>query len=76
MTEPLDGSAYRAVFQETAFGQQVLEELSAMFYDIESYARNEPHHTSYLEGQRAVMRHIIWKLGQLPDRGEEDDIQA
>lgn len=72
MQQQIDAQAYQAVFVANTTGQKVLEELSARFYDIASYAREDPYHTAYNEGQRNVIRFILAKLAQLPNAGDEE----
>lgn len=55
---------YYYLFQKDAKGVAVFEELCGLFYDIASYTKNDPYHTAYLEGSRAVMKFIINKMAQ------------
>jgi len=56
--------AYWKVFQNDPEGQKVFQELSSLFYDIESYDRGDSYHTAYNEGRRAVLGFIINKMNE------------
>jgi hypothetical protein len=71
MNEQLKPQTYQSVFSVHPAGQKVLEELSARFYDIASYTKNDSHETAFKEGQRSVLRFIIGKLGQI-EAGEQE----
>lgn len=60
------------VFQVNPEGIKVFEYLTSRFYDIQSYYRGDPYHTSFLEGQREVLAFIINQLQKAPIQGEED----
>lgn len=74
MNEPLHSQTYQTAFSAHPAGQKVLEELTARFYDIASYTKNDSHETAFKEGQRSVLRFIIGKLGQIeqPVNGDQE----
>lgn len=68
----LPPEVYWKVFQMDAEGLKIFEELCSLFYDIKSFDPENPHMTSYREGQRSVMQLIIAKLSlsQQPESEE------
>lgn len=73
MTE--QAKLFYETFQNNAAGEKVFQLLCQRFYDISSYQRGDPHHTSYVEGQREVMAFIINQinLSQQEPIGEQED---
>lgn len=61
------------VFQVNPEGIKVFEYLTNRFYDIKSYTRDDPHHTSFLEGQREVLAFVINQIQKANIQGEEND---
>lgn len=63
---------YHWIFAETEGGQRIMNELTKLFFDIQSYTQNDPYHTTFLEGQRSVVRHILLKImnGAKQEQGE------
>jgi hypothetical protein len=51
------------LFQNNLDGQVVLQTLSALFYDRQSFDR-DPYQTAFNEGQRAVVHFILQKISQ------------
>ena len=56
--------AYWAIFSQNPVGHKIFQELSTLFYDVESYSRGDSHHTAYNEGKRAVLGHIINRMNE------------
>lgn len=61
---------FQIVFGEP-LARNVLEHLTAMFYDIDAWDKDNPYHTSYLAGQRSVMKYILRQIAE-PQPREED----
>lgn len=61
---------FMRVFQANPEGELVFQYLCTMFYDIQSYTRNDPYHTAYLEGCREVMAFIINNINKA-EKGEQ-----
>jgi hypothetical protein len=69
---------YYDLFQQNLDGQAILIELSAVFYDRQSFDK-DPYQTAFNEGQRAVVHYILQKISQgqqqfspeIPDMEEE-----
>ena len=49
---------YRITFASKE-GERVLADLQSAYYHRGSYSKNDPHETSYREGQRSVIIRII-----------------
>ena len=49
---------YRITFSSKE-GERVLADIQSAYYHRGSYSKNDPHETSYREGQRSVIIRII-----------------
>lgn len=58
-----DPQLYTYLFNTDA-GQKVLEDLTARFYHIQSFVQDNPHMTSFNEGQRFVLGFIQNRIAQ------------
>jgi len=56
--------AYWKIFQMDTEGHKVFQELTSLYYDVESYTQGDSHATAYNEGKRAVMGYIINKMNE------------
>ncbi|MHB1231582.1 MAG: Bbp19 family protein [Burkholderiales bacterium] len=63
-------TAYKFVFTEVPLGEKVLEDLCIRFWDISSFDAQNPHMTSFREGQRSVMKFILKQI-QFLEKQEE-----
>jgi hypothetical protein len=54
-------------------GQQVLDDLKKRFYDIQTYTKQDPYHTAFLEGRRSVVRQILTAVQPQPIEEIQDD---
>ena len=52
---------YKLTFA-TKEGEAVIADLKSAYYHRGSYSKNDPHETSYREGQRSVIIRIITEL--------------
>lgn len=62
MRELIPPEAYSQVFTDGGVGEKILEELTAVFYDIDAFDPENSHRTAYMAGQRSVMKFIIAKV--------------
>jgi hypothetical protein len=70
----VDAKTYWHVFKNDPAGEQILEELTALFYDIKAFDAN-PYITAHNEGKRAVIMYILMKLtnSQMPEETDESN---
>jgi len=66
----LPNESYVATFEKNPVGKKILEELSAMHYDITSFDV-DPYKTAFNEGRREVIRSILLRLSQITDEDLE-----
>ena len=52
---------YRITFSSKE-GERVLADIQSAYYHRGSYSKNDPHETSYREGQRSVIIRIIYLM--------------
>lgn len=57
----VDNKLFNRIFQGNSDGQAILDELSRLFYDRNSYTKGDPYETTFKEGQRSVIGFIIQK---------------
>ncbi len=69
-TDTVNPKIYRDLFQSKA-GEEVLLELTKLFYDRISYTPGDSHETAFREGQRQVITFILLKLAT--QTGEYDE---
>ncbi|BBL56996.1 Bbp19 family protein [Methylomonas koyamae] len=50
---------YFEVFQRNSDGNEILQTLSALFYDVPSFDENNQYKTAYNEGRRSVIEFIL-----------------
>lgn len=55
---------YNRLFEQDGDGAMILQELSVLFYDRQSYVQGDPHETSFNEGQRSVIAYIMARAAQ------------
>lgn len=71
MTIPLPEVLYTNTFVKSKDGEEILQELTRLFYDRPSYVKGDPHDTAYREGQRSVIAFILRKTAYI--QTEETD---
>ena len=59
----LDPLIYNRIFQRDQDGINILDEMSVLFYDRQSYTRGDTHETAFREGQRSVVKWLLNKSG-------------
>jgi len=64
MQPNLPPEVYWKVFNNDPEGHKVFQELSSLYYDVESYQRGDSYQTAYNEGRRAVIGFIINKMNE------------
>lgn len=69
-TDTVNPKIYRDLFQSKS-GEEVLLELTKLFYDRISYTPGDSHETAFREGQRQVITFILLKLAT--QTGEYDE---
>lgn len=69
-TDTVNPQIYRDLFQSKS-GEEVLLELTKLFYDRISYTPGDSHETAFREGQRQVITFILLKLAT--QTGEYDE---
>lgn len=60
----IDPQLYKLVFQGRQDGKEVFDDLNKIFYNRQSFVRDEPYLTAFNEGQRSVIAFIQNKLNQ------------
>lgn len=73
--EPVDPKLYHRVFQTHPEGNDIFNELCRVFYDVQSYSKNDPYDTAFNEGRRSVLAFIINKIamsGQAESQQQEE----
>jgi hypothetical protein len=63
-TSQIPDSIYNRVFQQDGDGVAILEELTALYHDCQSYVPGDPHATSFNEGARSVILYIFKRAAQ------------
>jgi len=58
----LDDQSYERVFKVNKEGEKILQELIKLFYNKQSYVKNDPYETAFNEGSRKVIKFIINKI--------------
>lgn len=67
----VEPETYHYVFQQDPAGKEIFDELTRVFYDIQSFDPDNTHKTAFNEGQRSVVRFIINKMLQAENNGEQ-----
>ena len=62
-TSQIPDKIYNRVFRQDADGVAILEELTSLYHDCQSYVPGDPHATSFNEGARSVVLYLMDRAG-------------